>query len=163
MDETKVVEQKEFDLDKKVTVKNISGWTVGFARKADGMGDVSIAPNGSVRLSRNEIITQCQTGNRLFTGTDGLGSHATLYIDDAETRVELGFSDAKGKNPQLIYSDKKLKELFAIADLQRFKESFADTIRTRAEKYATIEGIRRLKLNEYDKIRFVTEYTGYKI
>lgn len=163
MSDSKEVEVQEFDLDKKVTVKNIAGWTVGFARKADGIGDVSIAPNGSIRLSRNEIIAQCQTGNKLFTGTDGLGSHATLYVDDAETRVELGFADAKSKKAQLVYSDKKLKELFAIANLEQFKVAFSEAIRTRAEKYASVEGIRRLKLNEYDKIRFVADYTGYKV
>ena len=58
---------EELNLDAKVTVRNIAGWTVGFARIADGYGDVTITPNGSTRLSRNEIISQVQSGNRLFT------------------------------------------------------------------------------------------------
>lgn len=163
MADNKEYEEQEFDLEKKISVSSIAGWPVGFARRAEGIGDVSIAPRGSVRLTRNEVITQCQIGNKLFTGIDGRGNHATLYINDKDTRVELGFEDKSGKNSQAVYSDKKLKELFNISDFEKFKVSFKDAIKTRAEKYMAIEGIGRLNLNDYNKIRFVEEYTGYKI
>ena len=29
--------QEELDLEKKVTVRNIAGWNVGFARRVDGL------------------------------------------------------------------------------------------------------------------------------
>ena len=75
-------QEKTLNLEEKVTVKNIAGWSVGFARLADMRGDVVIPAEGTVRLSRNEIIMQTQNGNRLFTGTDTRGSHATLFIED---------------------------------------------------------------------------------
>ena len=53
-----MAETKELNLEQKVTVRSIAGWTTGFARRADGIGDITIAPNGSIRLSRNEIIPQ---------------------------------------------------------------------------------------------------------
>ena len=71
---------KELNLEEKVTVKNIAGWTVGFKR-IESQGDVTIPKEGTVRLTRSEIIAQTQSGNRLFNGTDDRGSHATLYID----------------------------------------------------------------------------------
>ena len=153
--------QEELNLDTKVTVKSIAGWSTGFARKIDGIGDVNITPNGSVRLSRNEIIGQVQSGNKLFTGVDGVGSHATLYIDDKATRVEVEFETQNTK--QNIFSDEKVKNLFEVKSLESFKKKFTEEIRTRAEKYAVIEAIKRLNLNDYAKIRFIEDYTGYKV
>lgn len=158
--EEKITE--EIKLDQKVTVRSIAGWNVGFAR-IDGFGDLTIAPFGTTRLTRSEIIAQVQNGNRLFTGVDGEGSHATLIVDDTPTRIECDFESTDGKKKQLVFSDEKVKELFNIKTLNSFKKNLENTIYTRAEKYAVISAIRRLKLNDYDKIRYTEEYTGYKL
>lgn len=153
--------QEELDLEKKVTVRNIAGWNVGFARRVDGYGDVTIAPNGSIKLSRNEIIAQVQNGNKLFSGIDGRGSHATLYIDDAPTRIEVEFETADVK--QNVFPHANLKDLFSIKTSQTaYEHKFADIVHTRAEKYAIIEYMRKAGVNEYSKIRFAEEHTGYK-
>lgn len=154
-------EIKELNLEQKVTVKNIAGWNVGFPKLTE-TGDALIAAGGSARFTRNEIITQVQNGNKLFVGTDGMGSHATLYIEDADTRKELEFDSEDGKRTQDVFSDAKLKNLFALKTSKTFEEKFKKSIVTRAEKFAAISAIKRLKLNEYDKIQFVKEYTGYK-
>lgn len=148
------------NLDQKVVVKNIANWIVGFAR-IDGMGDISIPANGTVRLTRNEIISQVQNGNKLFTGTDGVGSHATLYVMDEPTRKELEFDTEE--TTQNVYTDDKMKALFDIRTLSKFKNEFKKEIVTRAEKCAAVNAIQTLKLNNYDKIQFVLEYTGYKL
>lgn len=161
-DENKIVKQpEELNLETKVTVRNIADWTVGFARRADGYGDITISPKGSVRLSRNEIITQVQNGNKLFSGLDGKGSHATLIIDDKATRCEVGFEDEQTE--QNVFSDERVLKLFEINSTEEFELKLKESIRTRAEKYAVIDTIRRKKLNDYAKIRFVEEYTGYKL
>ena len=92
---------EELNLDQKVTVKNIAGWS-------------------STRLSRNEIISQVQNGNRLFTGTDGNGSHATLYIDDAPTRKEIGFDNEDGKDKQVVFNDVAITKVFALKTQSAF-------------------------------------------
>lgn len=153
---------EELNLDQKVTVKNIAGWGVGFAR-IDGIGDVTITAEGSTRLSRNEIISQVQNGNRLFTGTDGNGSHATLYIDDAPTRKEIGFDSEDGKDKQVVFNDAAITKVFALKTQSTFEKNLAEIIQTRAEKYAVIQAIKRLKINDYSKIRFVEDYTGFKV
>lgn len=156
-----MAEIKELDLDKKVNVKSIADWPTGFNRIVDGVGDVTIQRRGTVRLSRNEIISQVQRGNKLFTGTDGLGSHATLYIDDAETRVECGFDTEEAK--QTIFSDALVKTLFGYKTIKTFESKLSEMIVTRAEKAALVEAIRRLHLNDYDKIKRVIAYTGFDI
>lgn len=155
----KNVQQEELNLDTKVTVKNIAGWNVGFTRKADGYGDVSIAPNGSVRLSRNEIIAQVQNGNKLFAGTDGVGSHATLYIDDAPTRKELNFETDDTK--QLVFYNVDVAALFKKSQ-KAFEAEFERLILTRAEKNAVMESMKKVGVNDYAKIRFAEQRTGYK-
>ena len=160
---SEVKETNELNLDQKVTVTSIAGWNTGFSRRADGIGDITIAPGGSTRLSRNEIIAQVQNGNRLLTGIDGRGNHATLYIEDEATRKEVDFDSEDGSRKQQVFSDAKIKELFAIKSMKSFEQKFKDAIRTRAEKYASFQAIKRLKLNDFDKIRFVENYTGYKM
>ena len=154
----------ELNLDEKVTVRSIAGWNVGFARVADGaIGDVNIAKRGTARLTRNEIIAQVQNGNKLFVGIDGNGSHATLIIEDTPTRVEVDFETEDGSTKQQIFSNDLVKELFKIQNQATFESRLRDAICTRAEKYAIIEAIKELKLNDYSKIRFVESYTGYRL
>lgn len=151
----------ELNLDAKVTVRNIAPWPVGFARKADGMGDIGIAPCGIIRLSRNEIIVQSQSGNKLFNGIDGRGSHATIYIDDAPTRRELEF-ETDGR-PQESFATLNVKKLFDAKKTQtEFENEFTKAIRTRAEKCAVMEAMRKANVSDYHKIRFAEQYTGFK-
>ena len=155
--------KKELNLDAKVTVRNIAGWNVGFARIADGYGDVTITPDGSTRLSRNEIIAQAQSGNKLFVGTDGAGSHATIYIDDVDTRVWLEFESEDGSRKQEIFTDAKVKSLFETKSQSSFEKKVPALICTRAEKYAAMQAVKRLGLNDYSKIRYLEKYTGYRL
>lgn len=157
--ETTVIEE-DLNLDAKVTVKNLAGWDVTFARLQDGHGDVVIVANGQQRLSRNEVIAQVNNNNKLFTGSDTVGSHATIYIDDDATRKWLGFEE-DGK-PQKIFTEKLVEDLFKMSQA-KYEKALPEFIRTRAEKYALIETIKKLKLNDYAKIVFASKYTGYKL
>ena len=149
MDET-----KELNLDQKVTVRNLAAWPVTF-RRIDGTGDINIPPNATARMTRNEIISQVQNSNKLFAGKDGVGSHATLFVEDAPTRIEVGFDDADEKRQQNVFSDDKVKT--------SFENKLKTEIVTRAEKRALIDSIKRLKLNDYEKIRTIEQYTGIKM
>lgn len=156
--------KEELNLDEKVTVRSIADWNVGFYRVADGaIGEVSISRRGTARLTRNEIIAQVQNGNRLFSGVDGKGSHATLIIEDIPTRVEVDFETEDGSVKQNVFSYDLVKELFKINNQSTFEERLKESIVTRAEKLAIIEAIKELKLNDYSKIRFVESYTGYRL
>ena len=155
------METKELNLEEKVTVRNIAGWTTGF-RRIESVGDVTIPAEGTVRLSRSEIISQVQTGNRLFCGI-GNGEHATLYIDDAPTRVYLNFESEDGTEKQNVFSDSKVQEVFALKTQNAFEKACQKEFITRAEKYALIQAIKRLKINDYSRICYAEEYTGFKV
>lgn len=149
-------EKNEFNLDTKVVVKSIAPWTTGFSR-IDGIGDIVVTPSGFVRLSRNEILNQVQNGNKLFTGTDDNGSHATYYIDDEPTRKEVGF---EYDGPQKVFNKADIVALFEMNDLAKFKKTLGDTIKTRAEKYALMDVLREVGVNDYRKIKAAEELTG---
>lgn len=163
IEEINEVEYEELNLDQKVTIRSISGWNTGFDRIVEGIGSVTVVPGGTARISRNEIIAQVQNGNMLFNGFDGKGSHASYYIEDRPTRIEVGFESPDGNIKQKIFSEKLVKDLFDIDDQAEFEKEFMDAIVTRAEKYSVIPVMKKLGINDYSKIRFVEKYTGFKM
>ena len=151
-----VAVEPPLNLEQQVTLRSIAGWGTGFARILT-IGDVEIPKRGSIRLSRNEIITQSYSGNRLINGTDARGSHATLIIEDEATIKELGFENA------IQFSDERVKKLFDIKDQYEFEEQLKEEIQTRAEKYALMVSIYKQNLNDFSKVRFCENYTGYNM
>lgn len=162
MDKEKETKSKveEIRMEDKITVTSIAPWATGF-RRILTVGDVSIAPNGTIRLSREEVLAQGQSNNKLLTGIDGMGSHATLYIEDEWTRKELGFDTDEKK--QIVINKKLVKDMFDKKTLPAFKKAVEENIVTRAEKFSLLSIIKTLKINEYDKIAFCEEYCGAKV
>ena len=109
----------------------------------------------------DEIIAQCYANNKLFVGNDGKGSHANLFIDNKDLRVELEFESAE--DTQNIITEDKVKSLFELKTLSVFKKRFEEAIVTDAEKALVVDLIKKLKINDYDKIVYVEAYTGYKV
>ena len=147
------------DLDKSVVIYNIAGWDVTFALR-NRTGDVLMTRKSKQRLPRNEIQSQIYNGNKLFAGTDGRGSHATIYIEDAATRQWLGFETSD--EPQLIFTDEIARKLFAMSQSE-FERELPHYVVTRAEKYALNEAIERLGFNDYRKIVYASKYTDYPL
>ena len=158
----KLDQSEELNLEQKVTVRNLAGWPVGF-RRIETLGDVTIPKEGMVRLSRGEIIAQTQSGNRLFNGIDERGSHATLYIEDEPTRLEVEFDSKEEKRTQFVLNTDIVKKLFDYKTMKSFEDKLHEYVVTRAEKYAITQIIKKLKLNDHEKIRVIEEYTGYKV
>lgn len=154
--------EKELNLEQKVTVRSIAPWTTGFQR-VETIGDVTIPANGSVRLSRSEIIAQVQNGNVLFTGVDSRGSHATLYIEDEPTRIEVDFDIKEEKITQKVITVDAVKKLFEYKTMKTFEEKLKELVLTRAEKHAIANFIRKEKINDHEKVRVVENYTGVSI
>ena len=159
---TKTEDLEELNMEKKVTVRNIAGWPVGF-RRIETIGDVTVPKEGTVRLTRSEIIAQIQSGNRLFNGIDSRGSHATLYIEDEPTRLEVGFDSKEEKRKQVILDTDIVKKLFEYKTMKTFEDKLYEFVVTRAEKFAITQIVKKLKLNDHEKIRLIEEYTGYKV
>ena len=112
-------------------------------------------------LSREEVIAQAQNGNKLLSGIDSLGSHATWYIEDAFTRSEVSF-DIDDKK-QTFLTVEEIKRIFELKTPKAFEGNIQKTVVTRAEKAYLMETIRSLNLNDYKKIAFCEDYTGIRL
>ncbi len=153
---------EDIRLDKKVTVRSIAPWTTGASRKTSS-GDITIPALGSILLSREEIIAQGQNGNTLLTGIDGVGSHATWYIEDEYTRKELSFDGDDEKNKQKFLTEDKIKKYYDLKTQSAFEKNIKDNVVTRQEKYYLLNIIKKNKLNDYSKNAFCENYCGRRI
>lgn len=161
MNETKeLTSNEDIRLDKKVTVRSIAPWNTGASRKTTA-GDISIPPLGSVLLTREEIIAQGQNGNTLLTGIDGVGSHATWYVEDEYTRQELSF-DTDSKKQEILTTD-NIKKMYDLKTKKAFEDNIRKSVCTRAEKYFLLHTIKTLGLNDYTKNAFCEEHCGKRI
>lgn len=151
---------EEIRLDKKVTVRSIAPWITGSTRKTS-IGDITIPALGTVLLSREEIIAQGQNGNTLITGIDGVGSHATWYIEDEYTRRELSF-DIDDKKQDFLMQD-TIQKIFELKTQKSFEDNIQKCVVTRAEKFYLLHTIKNLKLNDYAKNAFCEDYCGCRI
>ena len=147
-------------LDEKVVVRSIAPWSTG-ARRILTVGDISIQPKGTVTISREELISQGQSGNKLLTGIDGKGSHATWYIEDDFVRKELEFDSDKKKQTFLKKED--IQKMFELKTMNAFEKNLTENVKTRAEKVFLMESIKELQINDYSKIVKCVEYTGNKL
>ena len=144
----------------RILCRNLAPWDVSFQRK-NTLGDVVIPPNAKVFLEREEIMAQAYMNNRLFVGTDGVGGHAQIYIENEELRKELGFDTDEGK--QALLDDEKLKKLFEYKTQSAFERAVRESVIVHYEKFRLIEYIKKAKVNDYQKIRFCEDYVGVRI
>lgn len=150
----------ELNMDEKVTVRNLASWDVGFPNHTS-VGDTTIAPHGKTRIRRDEIDAQVSYGNRLFTGIDGRGSHATLFIDDEAMRKFLEFDTDTEK--QEIINDEKIKQWFELKTQKAFEGNIKKNVVTMAEKSYLLNAIKRLKFDSYEKISFCQNYCKFRL
>lgn len=141
---TKVEETKPLSMEEKITLKNLANWMVGF-NKIESNGEVNIKAGGSIRVSRAEVISQFENGNKLLRG-EGDGTHATIYIDDKATRDYLDITSE-------LIDKNKVKKIFAINGLDDFRNEIYKTFTTPAEKVLLIKIIRECGFNDFNKIR----------
>jgi hypothetical protein len=151
--------QGNINLEEKVSVKNLCGWDVYFSR-INSLGDVKVAAKGLVRLSREEIQSQVYNGNKLFTGKDGSGSHARLFIEDKQTRLLVGFDNED--TTQKVLDKAALVDIFKIKGKKEFESTIQANVETQAEKFAAIQYAKEINFNDLTKVKFLEEYTGYK-
>ncbi|MCI3196936.1 hypothetical protein GXP75_14875 [Bacillus sp. HU-1818] len=149
------------NLDKKIAIKNLCSWDLYF-KKIDSHGDFRLPANGTRQITVGEVQSQVYDNVKMFVGTDGQGSHAKIYIDDKETRVHLGFeTDEKGSEQNVITSE-RIKQILCYKTQKSFEENVSKEIHLDSEKAQLFEVAKKEKVNDYKKIKFIEEYTGFK-
>ena len=147
-------------MDEKILIKNLCEWNIYFKR-INGVGDISLPPKTTVKIDRGEVISQVQTNNVIFVGSDGKGSHARIFIEDKPTRIECGFETEEKE--QEVITESKVKEIFTAKNFNTFKKGIENIAKSHAEKATLVNLVKKLNLNEYDKIKFIEAHTGMEV
>lgn len=147
------------NMNDKSKVVNLCEYPVSWERITQS-GDEYIKSNGSVYITNSEIETQKENGNKFLAGTDGIGSHALVYIENPELREHLSFDNKEEKRVQLIIDDEKCKYILDLKTFSSFKKNVESNIKEVHEKKKIIEVAKKLKINDYDKIKFLEDYCG---
>lgn len=148
------------NMDGRTTCKSLAEWDLYFAL-TDG-GDKKIKANGTIDLVNRDIISLCNNNNIFFVGVDGEGSHARVYIEDPEIRIYVGFETEDGKKKQNILTDEKCQKILELKTKSAFEKNIREEVITEAEKQKIISYAKKIKLNDYDKISFIEQYTNRK-
>lgn len=147
------------NMNDKSKVKNLCPFPISWVRITT-IGDEYIKPNSSVYILNSEIDAQISNRNTMLSGTDGLGSHAMAYIENDEFREELKFDCKSESRKQTILDDEKCKYILELKTPSSFEKNVEDNIITVHEKMKLMEYARKIKLNDYNKIKFLEEYCG---
>lgn len=149
------------NMNDKSKVINLCNYPVSWKR-ITAMGDEYLKANASVYIANFELESQKDSGNLFIAGTDGLGSHAEVYIENPELREYFMFDNKEEKKTQLIVNDEICKALFEYKQLSAFKKHLADTIANNHEKLKIMDYARKNKINDYEKIKALEDHCGMK-
>lgn len=149
------------NLDKKIAIKNLCSWDLYF-KKLESHGDFRLPANGIRQITVGEVQSQVFDNVKMFVGTDGQGSHAKIFIDDKETRVHLGFETAENDSKQEVITPERIKQILAYKTQKTFEENVTKDIKLESEKAQLFEIAKKEKVNDYKKIKFIEEFTGFK-
>ena len=155
-----------------VLINNLCDWPLYMSRRTGVAvgGGASITIPASAKnfplLTFDEVQAQIQWGNKMFTGTDGQGSHARIQIVSEEQRKKLfqldGLEDVTP--PNLLTAD-AVKALLAIRGKAKFNERLAELVQTDAEKKMLVElansvGAEDAEAWKVDALRKLAETAG---
>ena len=149
------------NMNDKSKVKNLCPWNVSW-ENINSPGDEFIKANNFAYINNAEIEVQVQNGNVFFTGTDGIGSHARVYIENPELRELLSFDNKEEGRKQFILDDARCKEILEYKTFSTFKKHVLDSVVTNQEKVKIINYAKKAKINDYDRIKFLEEHCDLK-
>jgi hypothetical protein len=147
----------DINLNDKSKVRNLATWSVSF-EMLNTSGDAYFKPSSVLYMSNMEIESQVQNGNKLFCGTDNLGSHSRLYIENPDFREYLGFDNKAEGKTQFILDEEKCKQMLEYKTFSVFKKHVEENVITKQEKAILMAYARKAKINDFDKIQFLSDY-----
>lgn len=148
------------DMDKRSKVINLCNWTVSFTLP-NSHAEVILGSKKTTTLNNSELVSLCENQDVMFFGTDR-GDHARIYIDNDELRQHVGFDDAESKRVQFVLTDDECKKIFEIKTDSVFEKHVAEKVVMYHEKDILMNYARKTKYNNYNRIRFLEEYTDIK-
>lgn len=124
---------------KNIKVNNLCPWNLYFNRII-GQGGIEVPANvkNFQVISFEEAQAQIQSGNVMFVGTDGMGSHARIQICDEAVRKELFGLEESADAPITQLDIEAVKDLLKTNSKASFEKKLYSLVKTDAEKHCLI-------------------------
>ncbi len=148
-------------MNEKSKVVNLCDFPISWKRITQ-IGDELLEAKSSTYINNAELEAQKDMGNVFISGTDRIGSHAKVFIENPELREQFGFDNKEEKRVQFILDDKTCEYIIGLKTETAFVKNIEDKVITESEKTKIIEYARKVKFNDYDKIKILEKHTGLK-
>lgn len=148
------------DMDKRSKVVNLCPWAVSFMLP-NSNGEVLLEANKSTTINNEELVTLADNQNVMFCGT-GDGNHARIYVENPDYRQYVGFDDPENKKIQFVLTSDECAKILELKTDSTFEKHVKEKIVLNHEKEIFMSYCRKTKLNDYNRIKFLEEYTGIK-
>jgi hypothetical protein len=148
---------KMLDLDKRSKVINLCSWTVSFTLPIS-KAEIILEGGKSTNINNSELVTLADNQDIMFYGLKD-GDHARVYVDNKDFREYVGFDDPEQKRMQFVLTNEECQKIFDLKQDAAFKKNIKEKVVLSHEKYNIMAYARKNKLNDYNKIKFLEEYT----
>ena len=148
------------DMDKRSKVVNLCPWAVSFMLP-NSNGEVLLEANKSTTINNEELVTLADNQNVMFCGT-GDGNHARIYVENPDYRQYVGFDDPENKKIQFVLTSDECAKILELKTDSTFEKHVKEKVVLNHEKEIFMSYCRKVKLNDYNRIKFLEEYTGIK-
>lgn len=148
------------DLDKRSRVVNVCPWSICFKLPNSG-AEILLEANKSKDINNAELVSLADNEDIMFYGTQH-GDHARVFIDNKELREFVGFDDPDTKRVQFILNDEECRKIFELKTDSAFEKNVKEKAIMHHEKTILVNYARKNKINDYNRIKFLEQYTGMK-
>lgn len=148
------------DMDKRSRVINLCPWPISFTLP-NSNGEVILGANKSTTINNEELVTLADNQNVMFYGTNN-GDHARVFVDNSDYREYVGFDNAEEKRVQFVLTADECEKILALKTDSTFQKHIKEKLVLNHEKEIFMNYCRKNKLNDYNRIQFLEEYTGIK-
>lgn len=146
------------DLQKRSSIKNMCPWTVSFTLPIS-KASVLLGAGKKTSVNNEELVTLTENANVMFAGTGG-GNHARIIIENEELLKFVGYISEDGKTRPFVVSDEECQKILDYKTMSAFQQHLQDDIICNHEKAKIIEYARKIKLNDYAKIKALENHCG---
>jgi hypothetical protein len=145
------------DLDKRSKIINLCSWTVSFTLPIS-KAEIILEGGKSTNINNSELVTLADNQDIMFYGLKD-GDHARVYVDNKDFREHVGFDNAESKKTQFVLTNDECQKIFDLKTDTTFEKHVKEKVVLSHEKHNIMAYARKIKQNDYGRIKFLEEYT----
>lgn len=148
------------DMQKRSSIKNLCPWVISFTLPISN-ANILLGADKKTSINNEELVALCENTNPMFAGT-GNGNHARITVENEELLKFVGWISEDGKEKPFILTEEECQKILDYKTISTFKKHLEEDIISNHEKAKIIEYARKVKLNDFEKITILEEYTKIK-